>query len=904
MKKIITYILSALLLGLLNACKSDNLAIDVSHESGDDITLNFAIVIPETQSVQTRVLLGEAAGENTQGYLGGLVPYLFIFEDTGSPESNYLRTLVHGSLITLGEETMHVDGNVRCQSFSATVDGTAENAIVHLVLIQKSEQETFEEQLAQMTDRSELGMFSGATGLYTREAAYWKRICLNMPINSTHKDEINTLLSHIKMVRNFAQVTINKDASVTNFQIDGFVIVNAMDCGYVAAYNEKTGTDYDNFVDFADASGNLATYEYLTQAVNYIPNRHPEANRVNKDNEQDWVNTLTLEDWNPDQPKYMFERPYQDTHRTFVLLKGYYNGSTQLSYYKLDIGAYDNTHYDPDDHPYGVFEPYSLIRSMSYDFKITSVASDGDKTPEEALAAIPANNISASMETRNVLSITDGVDEISIEAYNGDNNKLIDGTTVVIINDDSGKPVPSRINLRWQYWDDETNGYNNAVVKHSFPGYELKTGDDVIIKSKSDWAGAGMDWNGYTLAFNEPTDIPQQETIKFYKPFGLSRDITFILRRRWEFVNRSPESYVSNIEVYPGLYSFEDNTMPAETLDEMRDLITPGKVGSQRGAQLTVMFELPSDIPQQLFPLEFKIGFDRQNAENAYAGNATVVYGESMFEDDNGGVGVPRMQFVKTVTWDYYNGSGDPGDHGHKIVTARFLTTTDVLASNETDDATGETSTTRVRVTNPYFLLGQDDFQRNVQVSDPDANRNTWVWYFGDAGWDTYFSTVGHEAGTYNGLNFDTHTWGTQYGKYMGMAPGHTEGNPEIWFEVNNTPSETNQTATLTVTAASLWYRKNDYYRRKGLGIAQIKTADGTTRTVQLLLGDYDKRNTSSGNSQQGMPLERSVSFTVNSDETVEWVKLWSEKLNNTDKEDTDNAKTLYYGIRLTLTPN
>ena len=50
-----------------------------------------------------------------------------------------------------------------------------------------------------------------------------------------------------------------------------------------------------------------------------------------------------------------------------------------------------------------------------------------------------------------------------------------------------------------------------------------------------------------------------QKTVKFYKPNGLSRDITFVLRKRWEFVNdykdSDPAEYKSDIEVFPGYYA-------------------------------------------------------------------------------------------------------------------------------------------------------------------------------------------------------------------------------------------------------------------------------------------------------------------------------------------------------------
>lgn len=940
MKRITIYTLSFLILGLLNACVNDDLGGNLSTgDSGGEVTLNVGVMIPETASIQTRALLDEAANENNEGYLNGLVPYMFIFEDTGNPESNYLRTLVHGEQITPdGDDNIDTehsrDGvNIRLQKFKATVDGTAENAIIHLVLIQKSEQENYEAQLTDMTDRSEIGMFSGAKGLSSAGAAYWKRIELGKPINNSEESQatLKTKLSHVKMVRNFAQVGSIK-STVSGFNILGFVVVNGMDRGYIAAYNENLGDNGKaGFVEFEPANSNVNgsnLYRYLTNTENYVPVRHPEAYRDNPDQGLSWLNGLT---WNNDA-KYMFERPVQDSHRTFVLLKAERNGSEV--YYKLDLGDYDQADQTLAYNGYGVFELYNLIRNISYNITITDVASNGHSTPEQAIGSLPSNNITASVDTQNIMSIGDGVDNIEIKIkniYSSTESKDNDGLTVVIIGDENNIAYPKNANLLWQYIEGST--INNEVVEHLYPGNELNTNE--VIEDYSP-INEGSDWKGYSLTFRDPGDVPRQETVKFYKKYGLSRDVTFILRERWKFVNAP--GYPSDVEVYPGHYSYLDNSMPPfETLKEVRDYINeqdgkggPGYVGSQRGAQFTVMFELPGDIPRSLFPLEFKIGFDRQNAENAYVGDATLVYGESMFDGQGD---TPRMQFIKTVTWDYYNGSGDPDDKGHKIVTARFLTTTDVLGYNETDPGNGETSTTRVRITNPYFVMGADDFQRDVKENDTDidANRTDWVWYFGDTGWTKYFKEVntGHIAGSYNGLSFLAHSWGTQYGQYMGFNPGTNADTPELSFDVKNAPAPSGgYKAKLRVNTASLWYSHNGTnYRRQGYARIHIKDKDGndkyvlgtkpnnynsTTNVINIsitsmvsncALGDYDKRNTSSGNQQKGLPQDRIITFDLAEGDVVQSIKIWTAPLNSNDKEVFGETMSLYYTIQFTLTP-
>lgn len=934
MKKLFQFILPLILIGILNSCKDDNIHWDNTEvDPSGPVSLNLNVLIPDAPVFQTRSALDDAAGENTAGYLHKFVPYLFIFEDTGNPESNYLRTLVHGDAITMGEETQHGSEsdhgvNLYLQNFSARVDGTAEDAIIHLVLIHPDDTENFEIQLQAMTDRSEIGMFSGANGLYSTMASYWKRIVLNKPINNSAESRavLQDKLSHIKMVRNFAQVTVDVEDYVNDFIIEGFILVNPLDCGYVAAYNESTGTDFDNFVEFEN-NGTPAGYGHLSKDVNYIPVRHPQANRDNKDNESDWVNGIV---WN-NKAKYTFERPVETSHRTFVVIKAVNQGLTE--YFKLDIGGYDTDQADAIGQPYGVFELYHLIRNISFNIHITDVNGHGYADAATAISSITSNNISASVDTENVMGIGDGVDYISMHIWNNYDptlRKENDGTTIVIVDDKDGKPYPASVDLEWQYTTEEngTETILNDQVKHDYPGYDLK--EDGIILSFPEWTNNTPGYQGYTINFNPPGDIPQQKTVKFYKPNGLSRDITFVLRKRWEFVNdykeSDPAEYKSDIEVFPGYYAYDADyqtmEVPGNTLNEVHEVIkdedglnNPGKIGSHRGAQLTVMFELPGDIPRSLFPLEFKIGFDRQNIENAYVGNAVVVYGESMFEDDLGGIGVPRMQFVKTVDWEYYNGSGDPGDKGHKIVTARFRTTTDVLGSMETDDDTKETSSTRVRVTNPYFELGEGKFQRKVKENDPDGFRTVWSWYFDDPGWTDYFNRVedaSHAAqGSYNELTYNPHTWAsTKYGLYMGFDKNSSETNWDFQFSPDVTipaADGNDYTASLIISAACKTFSRSilifgtRYYRRRSIVKIEIMDKDGTLRTVSI-----DKTNKPDAfrfDAQGQMPEIRTETFDLNPGDTIQKITIWSSSYKDDDNNEDEYIETRYYSIRLQLDP-
>lgn len=746
----------------LTSCSDEVIMFDDGNAEGK-IPLTFGISVPQMAPQATRGVFDGFEDNPTGEYLENLQFYVFIFEDNGTPESNFLREIAYGSRVSVNK----VPGAGAYVTVKAYVNGTNEKAIIHIVAT--GDTETFEAQLKSVPDRSELGLFAGAAGLYTSDKeAYWKRVELDCPIVNDEGtlDIIKNKLSGLKLTRNFLRVNLraadpdseedrNKygenEIVLNGFQPDAFIITNAIDKGYVAGYNENLGANNKaGFVDF-DKNGFMRDYRDLVENEKYVPERHPASVRQYPDDNTSWVADFNLN--GNMRPKYMFERSLQDENKTFVIVKGHYGTDATPKYFKLDIGTIFKGGENPDPNSaYGYFETFQLIRNISYDITLLKVAPNiGHNSVQGALGAPPANNVSACVETRPLERIEDGIDRMEVNR-----------TTYVIIDDDNGDPVPSVADLKWMYQMDyyDPSGkmtYQSDQVKWNYPGFEFKfengVDPDGIIES---WDGGksytptfspneskdfGGNWRGFEVKFAKPDNVTRQKTIRFYKPYGLSRDITFIMHKRWEFVNNNPTKYPNNVEVFPGSYSFVSGTMPFETIDELRQALQydgyqdgTNVVGSQRGAQMTVMFELPENLPEAIFPLEFKIGANRQNIENAYVGNAVATWGPSMFEEEDP-VGVRRIQFIKTVTWEEYQ--------QHRVVCARFLTTTDVLHELTTEPGVDENTVavTKVKVENQYFTLGYDEFERQAHKDVVDPTRTDFDWNFTYPEWSTYFST-------------------------------------------------------------------------------------------------------------------------------------------------------------------
>lgn len=970
MRRYILYLISIHLLILMASCMDDMAVCQEDIDSDGKITFTVGMSLPGLQSQPTRGIL-DGFEDNPDGtYLEALNFYVFVFEDNGAPQVNFLRELAYGSDITVHKADEEGGSFVK---FKVRLNGTSENAILHIVATADSE--TFESQLKSVPDRSELGIFAGASGLYTSDhEAYWKRIELDSPIVNDEeiKTSISQKLSRVRMVRNFLRVTLRAadpdDAEdkakyegivLNGFQVDAFLISNAIDKGYVAAYNENLGDDNRaGFVEFEETddqgalTGRMRSYRDLIEKENYVPERHPASVRLNPDDNTSWVTDF---DTNGNMAsKYMFERSLQDVNKTFVIVKGHYGDDPTPKYFKLDIGAIFKGTAEPDPNSaYGYFETFQLLRNISYDIVITKVAPGiGHSSVQGALGAPPANNISASIETRPIKIISDGIDRMSVNE-----------TTYVIIDDDEGNPVPDEADLKWLYESNYYTGpkvYASEEVKWNYPGYEFKFEGGVdpngIIASWGNGSTTtpnhneakdfGDNWRGFTVKFTKPDNITRQKTIRFYKPYGLSRDITFIMHKRWEFVNRSPEKYPSNVEVYPGSYSFLEETMPYETMDELREALAAGNynieagyVGSQRGAQLTVMFELPEDLPEAIFPLDFKIGANRQNIENAYIGNAVATWGASMFEEEDP-IGVNRMQFVKTVTWADYN--------QHKVVCARFLTTTDVLneLTSETEVYENTISTTKVKVENPYFTLGYDDFERQAHVDTIDPTRTYWYWNFTYPEWATYFSTYygkSDDPFSLNNLHFNIYGYtkgSTSFGNYMSIGQNDPESpkeadssidKPDLYFPVDFSIDDYNG-GTLNIFASVDKGRDNIRVTgRNGLGVANRWGADlfdrdvhagvvlNNDNTIELSCTNGNWRLTqegTGGNSAinppgKGNPRDpQYVQFSladVPSGSQVKEIRIWSERTDSFSTASYDYVlkagKTRYYSVEFTLTP-
>lgn len=341
--------------------------------------------------------------------------------------------------------------------------------------------------------------------------AYWQRV----EVSSIDNDDKNALLEQINelyLIRNFAKVNVH--ASLENFQIEGFVVLNNTTAGTVAPYLGKADQPFADFdLDVADP------YAAVADEQGYVGNRRGDLN--------DAVPTTFTND-----AKYVYERPQVDTEDpAYVLVKAHYTDAVNeeesgIYYYKIDIVRQD---------PNTKLNTYlNLYRNFFYDMTITAVRGAGYTNPQDAMNSAASNNISASVEVSEVTSIE----------Y--DNHRLtVDENDVIWVVENMehyiGFEYLSSISPREESDDVAVSYEENDYLTFSID----KTSHRIVATPKGPW----------------PTSMQRIELVLYTTDgTGLSRNITVRLREPFTF-------NASCIEEIPAVVGAEQTvtiTLPEE----------------------------------------------------------------------------------------------------------------------------------------------------------------------------------------------------------------------------------------------------------------------------------------------------------------------------------------------------
>lgn len=644
--KRLKYIFPAVLTALLAAGCSDQAVeqpdVPALEETATEITVTASMTVDKLPVVESRAF-GDTPG-------AGLT--VNVFEFTGGTDFSS-RFLVRKYPATVTSASTAA-GNGVDVNFTFTLQKTSEARVLHFVVAPEDLNASYGSVAAVLQSLSVSGDADAYWGRVDFPQGYCTRTVVDGKEIYNPIDGLENMLKSIPVIRNFAKVSVTEN--LADFELTGFELVNVPSAGTVAPWNIAAQA-------IPTMLNGKAMLPYATVSADYHGILSPQATITHT--EKDLTDgTLTL-GFNSTQPQYMYEHPYEEGRRTYVIVAGRYDGADEVTYYKIDLG-----HEEGDQH---IFRNYDILRNYHYAVTITGVAREGYATVKDAIEGTVFNNLSASTETRDMTSLSDGTDLIGVN------------TTKFVVTKAGEELV-----FKCKYTANvNSNGGTTANNELTFIGLE-----DGPIISGAPVKSVDGDSIVYTISTKAPSDIPQEQTFTVVGRNGLGRTITLLSHTPWQ---------MKNIQTFKG----SENERPTITAEA--DTI----IGTAMGDALTVYFDLPDGMSSAWFPLQFTLESNRQNIENNSAANSTLVVttGQSLWTD----ITDSRVGYIKTVTYDQYQYQSDANNkilvnkpNTTHTVRCRFRTT---LALSSLPGSPTQT-VTNVRISNPYFDMGNDWFVR------------------------------------------------------------------------------------------------------------------------------------------------------------------------------------------------
>lgn len=538
MKKIL-YILSALTLALSSCVKEEGPSVGAKLPNPEGVgLLNVKIEIPET-AIATRALSKDFDFTNSTLHLA-------VFD--GSTLSEYALAE------NVGTTTGEVDGKT-VTLYQFTVNLTLNAAPIHVHMVLNGPDNLsygYEDELM-----SRLSV-SGNT------PAYWGYVDLPDGITAKQvwdsatqsyeyvkedgkyvvEDVVAEKFQKVPMVRNFAWLTVGTSSSVTNFTLDGIVLLNEPKEGTVAPYNRSTHafmTDYKTY-DYSGIvsaySGNMLTSETFDGTV---------------PTDADFVD--------PSSGVFMYERtaPTGTQAKTTIIARGKYNGDKV--YYKIDLA-------DADGY-------YTVYRNFHYNITITNVAKKGSATIADAIQSGGTADPTTDTDISSLDDISNGVNRLYVQYVD---------TTVTSARD---------MVLRYKFIPDINNSNdvdNDAVTltvgnKGSYG--EAIEGSTCTKATSDETYGGSSGWRQVTFKSTGPGTSEKHQSITVT---GTS--------------NSTSVKIVVTVRVIPvQTLSVECVNSDATKLSTARR----NAIRDTTAAPLDVRTTIPVGLPESIFPLVFDI---------------------------------------------------------------------------------------------------------------------------------------------------------------------------------------------------------------------------------------------------------------------------------------------------------
>lgn len=382
MKSIDVYILFVFCL-LVASCADQEFE---NHSSSNlqSSECRFSVSIPAPMEANTRVI----GSELTEAYVKGLPMHVLMFDENG-----FFFAFQEAAVESF---TANENGTGGVGTYTVDLPASNTPCALHFVL---GYVDDFENPQYTASD-SETSIFSQ---LETSNDVYWQRV----EVDNILKDEngqVASLPETIKLVRNYAQVSLEVVEEVTNFHLDGFTIVHESTASTVAPYcGNEAETTNGVFASFDNLSIDNAYASFVERNPGFRGNNAGSLADVDEAGKDIVPNETEYST----EAKYVFERNQDDAgYPAYVLLRGYFGDQqSELTYYKLDIVTRNEI---------GITSYLNLYRNFHFKITINRVVSEGYDTAQEAMEAVASNNIGASIEASEVNNIRDGINRLYV----------------------------------------------------------------------------------------------------------------------------------------------------------------------------------------------------------------------------------------------------------------------------------------------------------------------------------------------------------------------------------------------------------------------------------------------------------------------------------------------------------
>ena len=662
-KRLTTYIVVAASL-VLGACSEETLRPDVPDAGGEE-GVRVSIAIPDMPRLATRAF-GDTPAD--------LKLTVFEFEKGTDPTNTFLTKIYQAETLTQTNVTNGATVDFRINDLLMTESPR----VLHFVVAPQHLDAKY---------ASEAVVFSNLS-VRDNSQAYWGRVEFPNGYGTVDKnmkpqltDEAKQKLTGVNVLRNFAKVSVEvATVATSNFQLTGFELVNVPTSGTVAPYNSGRQEFPRMFDDAGTMLGYLAVAGNGSGQQGYSGIMPANCGFRNLEENFSPVAGGGRPAWST-RDAYLYEHPFESTRRTYVILRGNYRPTTtdawQTCYYKIDLVRLNEES--------GMTEYYDILRNYDFHINVTGVSAPGASTASEAISGVSYNNISADVDARDMLQISDGANIVEVSKT----NIIFTNTTPVEflyryspVGGFSSETTNAKLH---------TNGLNAGDVIASVTAPEVYTDADGVV------------WVKRVIT---PKPIPEAGTREqsFYvvDADGLGREIRLVAHVPYDY---------SDIEVYPG----SENGRPTSAAGQ-------GTVSPLSGQPFTVYFNLPAGMPEAMFPLTFILESNRQNMENNPIGTLVVTSGQTGFPTTEV-YEVPRIKYRKTVSYAEYlyktdannnlitDGAGNYVENTDHTVRCRFRT---INSLAELPGAPTQTVT--------YLLISNDYFNctgENTQAAVP-----------------------------------------------------------------------------------------------------------------------------------------------------------------------------------------